>query len=482
MAAASSPSRMPVQRPDNFALETPQVSPRVSWGSEKPEVTLAKLAPRPDNFALATPRTSLASSVSPRTPREGTSNNLKAPTPRPAHHPIATPRTSYGSAGWRLSLGSAGSRAPWVSDSSGGRKCSQKQMLVVLAVIATLLCAIAGIVVYLSMQHASPMPSSPMPIGPCSDLQIVHGCAAGFCSASGECQCIPNYDQLSASTCAEPLSQHRMLFHVYRALGDANEDGDNSAGSATVFSMSGIMWHLHNSIVNKSCPRSFNVTRIVRLKATVFNTDKPFEQWKGQFGPFEHYVHGNCTSPDCAETQKRYGSVVGCLPWSEFMGGHSYGNTSQFYSLPGFNGQGIGQSGGQCDNPNGTDSCTWDLQPAGEVRLDMLEGISNYQSFCAAGGVEYFGPKDAGNGCSFWDNQSTVLANARRVTQLQQLFEHLYPNTALPEPTCDSQNAECHYHEGCQGLSGKCCPAENGEMLACCGPPPTLKQTRLILA
>ena len=121
--------------------------------------------------------------------------------------------------------------------------------------------------------------------------------------------------------------------------------------------------------------------------------------------------------------------------------------------------------------PDGSKNCTWRLEEAGEVRLDDLENITDYQDFCAQGGVEYIKSKDAGSGCSFWDHQRSSVANAQRLARLQQLFDELPESHALhlPEPICDSQNSACHYHENCRKLSGSCCPASTGMMLECCG-------------
>ena len=108
------------------------------------------------------------------------------------------------------------------------------------------------------------------------------------------------------------------------------------------------------------------------------------------------------------------------------------------------------------------------MEAAGEVRLDDLENISDYRAFCSKGGVEYIKDRDVGSGCSFWDHQHSSMANARRVARLQQLFGEV-SGSRLPEPVCDSQNSACHYHEKCRNLSGACCPASTGMMLACCG-------------
>lgn len=250
-----------------------------------------------------------------------------------------------------------------------------------------------------------------------------------------------------------------MNFFLYRAQCDGTDACDSMMDDSVACSLEGILWYMQNKVVTKSCPRNFNVTRITRFKATVYNTNAPFLAWGGQFGPFLEFHKGRCLSPACMESLETYGHVVGCLPWSPYQGGLSYGNISQSYSLP---------SSGRCAKPDGSANCTWNLESAGEVRLDELEGISNYAAFCDAGNVEYDQSIGKGRGCTFWDDQS-VLGNARREAQLQALFHRLHPAIDLPEPICDSQNAECRYHEHCRSLPGKCCPANDGQMLSCCG-------------
>eukprot|EP00931_Biecheleriopsis_adriatica_P109518 TRINITY_DN83780_c0_g1_i1.p1 TRINITY_DN83780_c0_g1~~TRINITY_DN83780_c0_g1_i1.p1 ORF type:complete len:499 (-),score=51.01 TRINITY_DN83780_c0_g1_i1:75-1472(-) len=427
-----------------------------------PRSPRAAPAVRPESHVIATPRTSAASSLGPRSPR---GQRLLAT--RPENHTLETPRTSVGSATrLRLSLGSISER---LTSSQKWKLCLGDRLCLGMCVglLLLLVVFIIGIIIHFAISsgsHPAPLPNDD---SSCSSVQIDHGCAAGFCSSTGQCRCTPNYDQLDAATCAMPLSHHRMSFHVYRALSDEDWSATSGVDSVTAYSLEGILWYVQNFVVSSSCPRNFNATRIVRFKVDMFNTDTPFLEWKGQFGPFVTFDQGRCTSPSCAGTWERYGYVVGCLPWSSYMGGGSYGNTSQLYSFPGASLS--AGAGGRCTNPNGSRNCTWNLAHAGEVRLDALENISDYSSFCAAGGAEYQEERDAGAGCTFWDNQKSPLANAQRVAKVQELFKRLYPKTALPEPTCDSQNAACHFHDGCRTLSGNCCPANTGAMLACCG-------------
>merc|ERR1712072_1279017 len=84
-----------------------------------------------------------------------------------------------------------------------------------------------------------------------------------------------------------------------------------------------------------------------------------------------------------------------------------YGNLSQFYSLPGAcpskdvenkTPECIKEApGGNCQDPQGGPTCTWNLEPAGSISLDALAGIKDYRVFCAQGLVEYDPVKDRGN-------------------------------------------------------------------------------------
>lgn len=430
-------------------------APRISLGglAEAPrnavtEPEKARVARRPEHHRMATPRTSLGSAAS--SPRRG-----RRLLQRPENHAMETPRTSIGSG--RLSLASL---------REVNQKCTRRQKLACGLVTLMLLALVAGVLAFVLLRKDSVGPSAGIPQGNCSAVQIEQGCAPGFC-AGGQCSCAPNYDQMDKSHCAVPLANKRMQFFVYKVVEDsANADGC-SADFAQAFSLQGVLWYIHNAVVNQSCPRSGNLSRILRCRATVFNTEQPFLEWKGQFGPFTTFdSSGSCTSPDCLQTWRKFGRVVGCLPWSGYMGGYSYGNSTHLYSFPD-EGKSVPWS---CAEPDGSKNCTWKMEEAGEVRLDDLENISDYKAFCTKGGAEYIKSKDTGRGCSFWDHQHSSMANAHRVARLQQLVEaSQHPESRLPEPVCDSQNAACHYHENCRNLSGACCPATTGMMLACCG-------------
>lgn len=280
--------------------------------------------------------------------------------------------------------------------------------------------------------------------GACSEAQLHHGCAYGFCNATNNtCQCMPNYGG-SDGDCSKPTAQKKMTFYMYRMQDDRNFTWAND----DLASLSGVTWYLHNEVVVQSCPRKFDITRVLRLKVTMFNTPKMFDVRKGMFGQFATFDSGFCH--ECMdEIFSKYGFVVGCeTPGASEV--YNYGGFLPiWYSLPGvcpsqpFNKKTKAcearEPGGQCDNPDGRDDCTWKYDYAGEVKIEELydKGF-DYKEFCAKGGKEYDVGIDAGVQLSFWNDKKNPQRNAQRVQHLREVFQAKYPDTPdLPEPWCD---------------------------------------------
>jgi len=114
--------------------------------------------------------------------------------------------------------------------------------------------------------------------------------------------------------------------------------------------------------------------------------------------------------------------------------------------------------GGSCDKPTGAPECTYSVKPAGEIFLDELAGIQNYQFFwntsfencnkelqaqtrtepCVKN-YEYVEAYDAGVGNHFWDGRLDPAKCAYRVKMAEHLFRTKFPNQpeTMRAPLCD---------------------------------------------
>jgi len=216
--------------------------------------------------------------------------------------------------------------------------------------------------------------------------------------------------------CLEPTGPSQMTFYVYRAQGEDDYPPEN----VNAADLAGLMWYLHNEVV-ASVPRKFGITRILRYKITMQNTQELYDAAGKQFGPFFAFDSAKCTAPQCESTWERYGFVVGCqnldrsianyvrdykgigvqqaeteimfrklrgisgmpsMPTDPTMDGLHSGI---WYSLPGacpsetFGAKSDEcmktMSGGHCEVVDGTRQCTYNAEYAGEIRMDDLSGI-----------------------------------------------------------------------------------------------------------
>jgi hypothetical protein len=252
-------------------------------------------------------------------------------------------------------------------------------------------------------------------------------------------------------------------FYMYRAQSDQNYPMRN----ANLGDLEGVMWYLHNEIVgfpDKDYKiRHFNITRIIRFKATVQNPPEWFREQHSVFGPYQAYNAGKC-SDNTAECDKyyRYGGLVGCQETAQEVAAYRRpdGTSPLWYSLPGpcpthefgaKSAECIAQSpGGDCGKGNdvtGAKDCTFLLEWAGELRLDELlppsaDGYATTLTrFIDAGGREYSKDDDKGIGNFFWDNVHDAAACQARVDEVFQRFEQKYPRrpTMLGVyPKCDN--------------------------------------------
>lgn len=205
------------------------------------------------------------------------------------------------------------------------------------------------------------------------------------------------------------------------------------------------MWYLHNEVV-KYCPRQYGITRVLRYNVTVFNPPSVFPVRQGQFGHFVQFDYGQCTVPKCPDQWTSFGFMVGCQTQNSVW---NY-ERSYWYSLPGSCPSMTYKTktdeckqqepGGQCSSPDGSTNCTWHAEPAGEVLVDELSGITDYNAFCAAHNIEYDVATDRGRGTDFWDQKLNATRNKERVLTLDRFFAKKYPSAdtlSMPEPICD---------------------------------------------
>lgn len=264
-------------------------------------------------------------------------------------------------------------------------------------------------------------------------------------------------------------------FYMYRAQSDANYAAEN----VNMADLPGLMWYLHNEVVT-GVPRHYDITRILRFRATVLNTPLFLSEWRPHMlAPFAAFDYGQCTAFDCVSFLAHYGAVVGCQPQNPLLSAYkplsgsvpfcdaqpsasvpSFCNTGTWYSVPGpcpekrvADKDGSCKAatpGGACPSSavTGARDCTFHMEPAGEVRLDELVGLHNYSQWAfsltqdrgvlPSGNVEYVRDTDSGVGTCFWDGLHDPQKCKRRMQAVLKLFEARYPElpTDLPQPPC----------------------------------------------
>jgi len=262
------------------------------------------------------------------------------------------------------------------------------------------------------------------------------GCCASLEASGGAPQLLPPADSPG------PL----MTFYMYRVANDENYpvNGVNMANLA------GDMWYLHNEVV-QNCPRKFNMERLLRFKVTMRATPELYGQNSRKFDSFVAMDQAKCTVPKCTELHwDPYGYVVGCQPNNVVT--VAVPGAPVWYSLPGTcpskfyyektaacNAE---QPGGACPTSDvtGTRNCTYFLERAGEIRLDELSGIQNYNEVCEQTGQrEYDVFTDRGHGSDFWDGKQDAKAGEQRMKRINDLFLEKFPQQeySLDDPLCE---------------------------------------------
>jgi len=253
----------------------------------------------------------------------------------------------------------------------------------------------------------------------------------------------PTNEQLRQSS-----SGRTYTFYMYRAQNDQNYAPENQ----NMGNLAGIMWYLHNEIVNNKGTRRFGKTRIQRFKVTMKAT-QPLVDARMVFGVRLAFDRGLCTGPfNCDLAFQKYGFFVGCnfvreFPTQQWKNKVFYSDAI-WYSLPGkcssksFDKHSmeceLQSPGGSCMYPSGEGNCTYHYEEAGMVTIDELEGISDFKAFAAAGGWEYNNQTDRGVHMTFWDDKYNRQACDDRVRRGLEAFARKYPYApAYEAPQCD---------------------------------------------
>lgn len=283
-----------------------------------------------------------------------------------------------------------------------------------------------------------------------------------------------------------------VTFYMYRAQSAQIYPLENLNAA----DLAGVMWYLHNEVI-VSTPRKYSIDRIRRYRVTLRNTQEFWNTHHRLFGAFLAFDAARCTTPICGDIFKQYGFIVGCqiLPTNvaPYLGGSKtqvngackdpFCNAPVWYSLPGQcptqglrNNEIAGnkgtqdvmkskeescikeQPGGRCDKVTGSPDCTYSVEGAGEIMLDELVGIKDYEYFWSGSYVdcarelqegslkgpcphnkEFDVASDKGVGCSFWDGKAEVSKAAARMKAVRDLFKKHYPEQpySLEEPPCD---------------------------------------------
>jgi len=217
----------------------------------------------------------------------------------------------------------------------------------------------------------------------------------------------------------------KRVMYMYRAQSDSDYPMEN-INAADVL---GVLWYLHNEAVS-SCPRKNKITRILRLKVT-------FRKPTMGFVAFDS---GRCTVAHCGRLWRSYGFAVGCQDvgyGADYEVGQM-GLHGHWYSLPGACPSQerlhknatckLAEPGGACRSLADSADCVYQVEHAGEIRLDELEGIEDYDAFCQAGNLEYSKADDKGWNLHFWDGKTDLAKCRWRYNMIMRAFRNQYPN------------------------------------------------------
>jgi len=315
-------------------------------------------------------------------------------------------------------------------------------------------------------QAVPPIPPTAAPLAGAAAPNGTQGEPSGAdCAAAPNCKslgitglCCPTADGTMLGCCGGDLQAAApallppasgpgplMTFYMYRVANDE----DYPLNGVNTASLAGDMWYLHNEVV-QHCPRKFNMERLLRFRVTVRATPELFGQ-KKNFDAFVAFDQAKCTVPMCAKRHwDPFGYVVGCQPNN--VGQVAVPGSPVWYSLPGTcpnkfyyektEACNIAEPGGACPTSEvtGARNCTYHMERAGEIRLDDLSGLTDYNQVCQETGVrEYDVDSGVGIGTKFWNGKTDAAAGARRMEIVKALFAQTYPSMPadLEDPVCD---------------------------------------------
>jgi len=285
-----------------------------------------------------------------------------------------------------------------------------------------------------------------------------------------------------------------VTFYVYRAQSVANYPLENVDAA----DLAGVLWYLHHEVI-PATPRKYHIDRIRRHKIRYKPTQEFWNVHHASFGPFFAYDGGRCTTPEGGKLYHQYGFLIGCqfvtLSEGAYMSdkpttvackpGSDQCRSPLWYSLPGpcptkglqqqdlkGNSETLDVSkgkdpecvrrmpGGRCRGggpPTGAPDCTYSVEQAGEILLDELAGIEDYNEFwntsyykCQQDKMrgkvsgpcirnrEYDGELDRGIGNTFWNGKFDKDRCHARMEKARALFRKHYPDFPdLETPLCD---------------------------------------------
>eukprot|EP00930_Biecheleria_cincta_P044611 TRINITY_DN30705_c0_g1_i1.p1 TRINITY_DN30705_c0_g1~~TRINITY_DN30705_c0_g1_i1.p1 ORF type:complete len:612 (-),score=78.75 TRINITY_DN30705_c0_g1_i1:328-2163(-) len=265
-----------------------------------------------------------------------------------------------------------------------------------------------------------------------------------------KCVC-PTGTTWDGKWCNKDAKPGQMTFYMYRAQGN----DDYPMANVNMADLTGVMFYLHNEIVTYNTTpktRVNGITRILRWLVTVTPSSQLVKR-NVPFMPFVAFDKARCSVPGCNSLWEDYGFAVGC----QEQNGAGYGyqppaywgvQSGAWFSLPGgcpekAMGHKDGEClvrypGGSCQGRPGSFGCTFSAHFAGEVFLDELERIKDYESWRAAGHREYDPATDTGVGTVFWNYRKSTTWCDRRMQRVRSLFKQKYPllPNDLPRPEC----------------------------------------------